>query len=824
MNSHVRAAGAAASRAVRCRSDCGRRSGASLCVVIGMAMAVGLSAKIGHCADRPAGPLGTIDRIEIGFAGHYKVGFWTPVIVTLTGGPAIQSSSRPASVEIIVPDGDGIPTSAVERGVRLAAGKPTRVQSCVKFGRPNAAVKIILRSDDNLAPSIERTFSGDDVPPALPATSQLILELGGPLNFGQVVRFNEEGQPEETTVAAVTDPASLPEQWNGYDGVDLAVLTTVHPEFYHQTSGKSLAAMHRWLQFGGRLLLSVGRNGPDLLAAGKPLAAFAPGRFEATVALTRFTSLENLAGASQRLAEATANPRQAAVAVAKLADVRGRLDASEGSGAGLLPLVVRKSEGFGELIFVAADLNAPPLDHWTAMPQLMTALVGRGLAGGESLPIESGGLHLGYNDLTGQLRAALDQFPAARLTPFWLIAVLAGAYILLLFPGDYLFRRRRARRLLAGSISGESDSGEWGAAVWPWIRFAVIVAGVSSLAWWLARQSRGDSLQLNQADVIDFDVETGLARGDTWLSVFSPASQMHAISLRPVWHGPHAERSETQLSWLGLPGRGFGGMGDGGGAGGAFNPGAAATDLPLFTQPYPIAADTSALDEPPAEMASAATIGPVPFAAGSSKCFTGEWINSEARLVEANLFERPDHQLAGTVKLTGAVKPTGTLELPGAAKLPVAPADSSGGAAFQLTDCVLIHDRWAYVIPHFSAAEPIDVESIDPQTADTYFTRRKIVGQRDQSMAYDRAGLDRARILEMMMFYRAAGGRRYVGLLNRYQQFLDLSPQLGLDRAILIGFGPPASAISVDGEPIPADDSAPHLTIYRFLLPVRSAS
>ena len=74
----------------------------------------------------------------------------------------------------------------------------------------------------------------------------------------------------------------------------------------------------------------------------------------------------------------------------------------------------------------------------------------------------------------------------------------------------------------------------------------------------------------------------------------------------------------------------------------------------------------------------------------------------------------------------------------------------------------------------------------------------------------------------MMMFYRAAGGLQYVGLLNRYQHSLDLSGQLGLDRAILIGFGPPASELTVNGEPLPPGSAAEHLTIYRFLLPVRS--
>ena len=36
------------------------------------------------------------------------------------------------------------------------------------------------------------------------------------------------------------------------------------------------------------------------------------------------------------------------------------------------------------------------------------------------------------------------------------------------------------------------------------------------------------------------------------------------------------------------------------------------------------------------------------------------------------------------------------------------------------------------------------------------------------------------------MFYEAAGGRRYTGLGNAYQDFVDLSTLLKADRAILV--------------------------------------
>ncbi len=673
-----------------------------------------LAAALARGAESTAAPLAQIDRIQIGFAGHYKVGFWTPVEITLTGGP----KSVTADLEIIVPDGDGVPTRTVEHGVQLEPGKPARVRSYVKIGRQTPAVTINVVAPDDSAPSVERTFSGDDIPPALAATQRLILELGGPLEFGSVVRFNEEGQPEQTTVVAIDDPASLPDRWFGYDGVDFIVLTTGQPDFYRKVPADSLAAMRRWVQFGGRLLLSVGAHGSETLSPGAPLESFAPGKFVKTISLERFGAIENFAGASQPIVDATSKGRRSSIPAAKLSGVRGRIEAFEGNGADKLPLVVRTADGFGEVVFVGVDLNSPPVDHWSGLPQLLAALLGRGFSSTQAPTVESAvASHLGYNDLSGQLRAALDQFPDVRVTPFWLIAVLAGGYILLLFPVDYWLKRRVE-----------------GSAVWPWVSFAAIIVGVSLGAWWLGRQLHGGRREANQADVVDFDVQSGLIRANTWFSLYTPANQEHTISLEPLWHGPHAGTTDMQLSWLGLPGAGLGGMGDaahGGGASG-INAGAATADLPLFTRPYPVSSDAAAKVAPSQD---AASIGPVPIAACSSKCFTGGWTNANARLAEADLHEGADHRLAGVIRLVA-----------GASQDPQSTggAGQGSGAGFQVSECVLIYDRWAYVIPKFSAAEPIDIEQIDPRTADTYFARGKIVGGQYQVTPYDRAGTDRA--------------------------------------------------------------------------------
>jgi hypothetical protein len=373
-------------------------------------------------------------------------------------------------------------------------------------------------------------------------------------------------------------------------------------------------------------------------------------------------------------------------------------------------------------------------------------------------------MQYGYDDMIGQLRAALDQFPGVRLVPFWLVASLAVGYVLLLFPLDYL---------LGVKLLGRKSSG---GAAWPWVRFGVIVASVSLGASLLGSRWKGDRLQGNQADVLDVDVESGLARGRSWLSLYSPSSQTYSLDLRPSWYGPHDEPVETQLCWLGLPGNGICGMNS------------PSTELPLFTEPYDLSVASGA-------------VGPVPLATWSSKCFVGRWTSLGNRLVAGDLHENADRQLAGTIRL----------------------ADGAANQ-FELTHCVLFYDRWAYVFDSFSNNKPVDVERLDPRTAETYLTERHVVNEKDQTNPYDRNSLDRARILQIMMFYKTAGGRKYTGLLNRNQHELDFSDELTLGRAVLVGFGPPAAEVEIDGRPLPPDSSAEHLTIYRFLLPVQKVT
>src|SRR5262245_3763576 len=49
-----------------------------------------------------------IGQVQLGIKNHFKVGFWTPVVVEIEG--AVQSATE--QIEVTVNDSDGVPTTA----------------------------------------------------------------------------------------------------------------------------------------------------------------------------------------------------------------------------------------------------------------------------------------------------------------------------------------------------------------------------------------------------------------------------------------------------------------------------------------------------------------------------------------------------------------------------------------------------------------------------------------------------------------------------------------------------------------------------------------
>ena len=255
--------------------------------------------------------------------------------------------------------------------------------------------------------------------------------------------------------------------------------------------------------------------------------------------------------------------------------------------------------------------------------------------------------------------------------------------------------------------------------------------------------------------------------------------------VRPTFAGQHAntesksDSSSSLLAWLGLPGTGLGGMNS------------RAVNLPLFDEPYEIDPQQG-------------TIAGVPLSAWSSKSFVARW-ESTGGGIDSKLTVSEDGRLHGSIE--------SQLDVP-------------------LKDCVLLFGRtergergWAYpLLKPLSPGEDVIFEHLESQTVETFLTKRRIISSKDEAAGYDRASFDVGRIVEVMMFHDRAGATNYTGLLNRYQNFVDMSNELELGRAILIGHGPDGAKVEINNQATVAQGENNHTTIYRFVLPVKSAS
>ena len=696
----------------------------------------------------------SVAALRVGFKGNYRVGFWTPVEVTLRGGPRTVTGR----LSLSLPDGDAVRTELVTEPVEVPAGSETRVTSYLKFGALQSS--LTLRFGDGEHVWATETFQAGsgitdvEFHKAFPSTQSLVLTLGTAIGVEEAIG-RVRGPLDRTNVINLSDAAQLPDDWLGYEGVEKLVLGPAPPglDAAFTDGSKRLAALERWLTEGGRLLLALGTDSPHHLSSDRPLARFLPGRLEEVAMLNRTTALEMLGGVPLRWPRG----QRRSVEAVRLVDVRGHIDLAEGD----FPLFVRRSYVFGEVTFSAVDFSRPPLADWAGRNLSLKRLLGqRGkvAAGNDSSDVPPPAAQLGLVDLSAQLRSALDQFRGVSLAPFWAVAALAAVYIALVGPLDFLLLKTVVRKMEL-----------------TWITFPLVVVALCGGVFWAASRMKSQRLLVNQIDLVDVDLASGRVRGSTWFNLFSPATTTYNLSLKPqIGDSRTDEPHEVLLSWQGLPGNVLGGM---------EHTVAAPSGV---ARPYRFVADRSQLED-------------VPVPIWSSKSFVGRWQTEATATLDADLTSGRDDVVEGTL--------INRLGLP-------------------LRRCLLVAGRWAWEFDELPPGSPVRVRPGEQRDLVALLKDFKLVRERDRddliqmATPYDPASFNPRSILQQMMFYEAANGRTYTGLLNRYQQCIDLSDHLQLGQAILWGQADrPAADILRDGEPL-EDAQNEHATFYRFLVPL----
>jgi len=380
------------------------------------------------------------------------------------------------------------------------------------------------------------------------------------------------------------------------------------------------------------------------------------------------------------------------------------------------------------------------------------------------------------SELATQFYRTLDGFGEVRRTSTWMVMGLLIVYLLVIGPLDYLLVHRVLRR-----------------PQWTWFTFPVMVIAAVSLTVWGAERTNGRTLRLNQLEVIDIDPTSQSALLRTWASVYSPETRRYRVELQPPASladdgtaYPFKPVGTPHGSWQGLPEDIFGGMYRAGG-------------IDFGRSAYSLLPGASGFED-------------LPIAVWSAKNLASTWQAEMPSLIEADLSSRGPGHLTGTLRhhFRGPLKDW-IIAHGRQVYRPVANARTNPEA--QLPPLV----RWSV-----EEASPRELGGYLTGTTQQYVesqTTSALELVREQ-IPYEKTSQDPGYVLRMLTFYQAAGGKDYVGLDNHALRAFDLTPLLGLNRAVLYGrIDGPAASVRINGSEVSPDR---HATYVRIVLPVQS--
>ncbi len=543
----------------------------------------------------------TIDKIEAGFNGYYKVGEWTPLYATV-------SSPEPIQVELTVevPDADADTTLLTTAPVKLDADQPARIESRFMTGRSNGSLTVLIKSEGKVLAS--RTLRASDQSgqfrPGLLQMQQLWVTVGEPGAADEPVTDEQESQAGDSDPhrRVVTDvqAESLPSNWQSYGSVDVLIAATgtvseSEKSFLELITPAQSAALNLWVRCGGHLTVSLGQKVASYLEC--ELAEWIPVPILKQASARQLREVEAIAGGTDPLPDF----QQVPTAVIG-EEVEGEIVRRSLNG----PVLVNVPYGFGRVSILNVDLNLPPLSQWSGTGALIEQIVvGRTRDSGRQSDQNSEQLSSsGITDLSSQLFAFHQNIEEVGRINIWSVMVFLVLYIALIGPVDYWVVHKLLKR-----------------PELTWITFPLLVSIASGLSIWTSQSIKGRSLQLKQLSLIDLDTSSGQMQGRTWLGLFSPQNAAYTLSASPDVKTPETTPGNLTLSWSAMAEDAIGGLNRQGG-------------LHLTDRSYRYADDCMVLED-------------VPIGHWSAKSFEARWQRESADLVTNELTSPGPGRLIG---------------------------------------------------------------------------------------------------------------------------------------------------------------------------------
>jgi hypothetical protein len=430
----------------------------------------------------------------------FKVGHWTPVVVTLAGTGQVEH----AKLVVQTTDCDDVLNDVILSLPRLdfSIEKPQhKLLTFCRPGKSNASITVTIETPTTAVRSVAPEVVAMDF------SSYLYVTLGPRLPNLRLPSYDNP-RARYAEVGVWETPEDLPTRWLGYDAVDLAILNTSDAGFVSQilndTDRKN--ALVEWVRRGGKLVVCVGKN-YELFSSRDDLRDFLPVEFTGSRNIARgnvqwpgSAVLDDLGDPErQRSLQLTLMKFKPERNVRRLATLRPE-DGSE------LPMVVQAAHGSGRVTIVATDPDQPPFSLWKRQGDFWERVL-RNSGPKLAPPASTDGLvgPATNSSYARSLQTSLESFPQVPVISFSWVALLVLLYIVLIGPVDYLLLKRIFKRL-----------------EWTWVTFPVVVLLFSLGAYLVAYRLKGDDLRVQKVDLVDFDLVGHNATGWSWFSVFSP--------------------------------------------------------------------------------------------------------------------------------------------------------------------------------------------------------------------------------------------------------------------------------------------------------------
>jgi hypothetical protein len=728
-----------------------------------------------------------VENLRIGFdasisslkaSNSFKIGTWTPVWVQLRAG----SERFSGFMDVIVGDDDGTPTT-FRMAVDVGANQSQRFTAYARPGSREPELTIRLLDQDGRRVGGAAQAQVMPVPPeSIMPDETMLLTMGRPQGvetiaelpgFQNANRGQARNSGEEIVTARIDAQSGyMPARWYGYDAARAIVIDTGDRATMASLDALRGQGLVDWVERGGHLIVAVGSNWQAVRDS--ILAPILPGLPSGQERVPSLEVLETFAGSTKPITP----PGTPAVMVTKFEGVeeRGGTILSVTSN---LPLVIRGPHGFGRVTLIAIDVDQKPFSDWPDRSLFWLKALdlrrARAEQAGTGAQLGGGGgafYQSGSTDLASQLRVGLEQFPGVKLIPFGWVAFFIFLYILLIGPGDYFFLKKVLKRMEL-----------------TWITFPTIVITVSLVAYYAAYMLKGNDLLVNKVDVVDIDQATGVARGNTWMNLFSPQNRDYTIRTIPTpldREPPSAVESgepprvpagtEVVTTWFSAPENQFGAMGSSSrrfsfvGSGYGYEPTGGVELLENVRIPI-----------------------------WSTKCITSRWFGPAAPLVDSDL------QPAGPDRLNGTV--TNRQSVP-------------------LEDAILAFGKQVYLLGTLAPGATIRVElnSDRNRTLSGYLKdKQKNVVTNQQPYNNREVRVDRGDLMLAVMFHDSEStlaSERVLG--NDPLHDLDLSGQLALRRPMLVArINRPGAKLVLENAP--STPKIDQLTLVRLILPLKKS-